>query len=434
MIEPLTPNTQAILLLTAPLIAGRTEASRDLLSLGEYNRLTRILREMKKQPADLIGADAEELMDLCARPFGRARLDALLGRGFLLSQVVERWNVRAIWVISRADACYPKRLKARLKEDAPPLLYGCGMISLLEKGGLAVVGSRHVNEELVGFTENVGRLSAEAHRLIVSGGAKGIDQAAMRGALQAGGEVAGVMADSLERAALARDNREPLMEERLVLVSPYDPAAGFNVGNAMQRNKLIYALADAALVVTSDLNKGGTWAGAIEQLDRFHFVPVFVRNGANAGKGNSALLHRGGKPWPDPRNGNELGRALVAAVETVAAEPKQDTLPLDLREEPASYGPAPGVKQTGATAKGAGPETNDAMVSPETVLLNTVRAMLRRELIEARTEEEMATLLGVTKPQLKIWLARLVKEGVVEKVKKSKPALFRAVTKGDGLV
>ncbi|MEI9864693.1 MAG: DNA-processing protein DprA [Limisphaerales bacterium] len=93
----------------------------------------------------------------------------------------------------------------------------------------------------------------------MSGGAKGIDRAAMHGALLADGDVAGVMADSLERAALARDNREPLMEGRLVLISPYDPAAGFNVGHAMQRNKVIYALADAGLVVTSDFEKGGTW-------------------------------------------------------------------------------------------------------------------------------------------------------------------------------
>ena len=117
MIEPLTSNTQAILLLTAPLIAGRGEPSCDLLSLGEYNRLTRILREKQKQPADLIGPDAHELIELCAQPFGRARLDGLLGRGFLLSQAVERWNARAIWVISRADSRYPKRLKTRLKED-----------------------------------------------------------------------------------------------------------------------------------------------------------------------------------------------------------------------------------------------------------------------------------------------------------------------------
>ena len=49
------------------------------------------------------------------------------------------------------------------------------------------------------------------------------------------------------------------LDGQLVLASPYDPSAGFNVGNAMQRNKFIYALADAALVVNSDLNRGGTW-------------------------------------------------------------------------------------------------------------------------------------------------------------------------------
>lgn len=434
MIEPLTPNTQAILLLTAPLIAGRSEPSRDLLSLGEYNRLTRILREKQKQPADLIGADAEELIELCAQPFGRARLDALLGRGFLLSQAVEQWNARAIWVISRADSRYPKRLKARLKEDAPPLLYGCGDITLLEKGGLAVVGSRHVDDELISFTETVGRLSAEARRTIVSGGAKGIDRAAMHGALLAGGDVAGVMADSLERAALARDNREPLMEGRLVLISPYDPAAGFNVGHAMQRNKLIYALADAALVVTSDFKKGGTWAGAIEQLERLHFVPVFVRNGVNAGKGNAALLHQGGKPWPNPQSGDELGMALIAAAESVAIEPKQDTLPLTLREEPSAYAVAPLARPAEAVAEKVEQTVGDVKPSPEVELLNTVREILRRELVEARTEEEVATLLAATKLQAKAWLVCLVGESVLEKVTKPKPVRFRTVNKFERLL
>ena len=191
-----------------------------------------------------------------------------------MSQAVERWSARNIWVISRADSVYPKRLKTRLKEDAPPLLYGCGDLALLEKGGLAVVGSRHVDEELISYTEGIGKLAAEAHRTLISGGAKGIDRAAINGSLQSGGEAVAVMSDSLERAAVAHENREPLMDHRLVLVSPYDPAAGFNVGNAMQRNKVIYAIADAGLVVTSDFEKGGTWAGAIEQLEKFHFVPV----------------------------------------------------------------------------------------------------------------------------------------------------------------
>ena len=125
MTTPLTSNTQAILLLTAPLVAGRGDLSASLLSLGEYNKLARLLREKQKQPADLLGTDAGELIELCARQFGKDRLAALLGRGFLLSQAVERWSARAIWVISRADPACPKRLKTRLKEDTPPLLYGC---------------------------------------------------------------------------------------------------------------------------------------------------------------------------------------------------------------------------------------------------------------------------------------------------------------------
>ncbi len=434
MIETLTPNTQAILLLTAPLIAGRGESSRDLLSLGEYNRLALILRQEQKQPADLLAPNANELIELSSQPFGRARMDALLRRGFLLSQAVERWNARAIWVISRADSRYPKRLKARLKEDAPPLLYGCGDIALLEKGGLAVVGSRDVNEELVSFTERVGRLSAEAHRNIVSGGAKGIDRAAMQGALVAGGDVAGVMADSLERAALARDNREPLMDGRLVLISPYDPAAGFNVGHAMQRNKLIYALADAALVVTSDFEKGGTWAGAIEQLKRLHFVPVFVRNGANAGKGNSALLSRGGKPWPNPQSGNELGMALADVSECFAAEARQDTLPLFSREKQDISAAACAQKPTEAVTETVETTIAEAIPSPASELLKMVREILRHELAECHTDEEVATLLAVTKPQAKAWLARLVEEAVLEKVTNPKPVRYRTANRGERLL
>src|ERR1035437_11198479 len=120
MTTPLTLNTQAILLLTAPLVAGRGEASHDLLTLGEYNKLARILREKQKQPADLIGPDAQDLIELCAQPFGRARLDALLGRGFLLSQAVERWNARAIWGGSRGGLRYPHRLQERVHEEELP--------------------------------------------------------------------------------------------------------------------------------------------------------------------------------------------------------------------------------------------------------------------------------------------------------------------------
>src|SRR5882724_3448984 len=415
MSEALSTNSQAILLLTAPLVAGRSDASTNLLTLSEYNRVARVLREKQLQPADLIGSDAKEVVQLIAPIFGRDRLDALLARGFLLSQAVERWAARAVWVVSRADAIYPRRLKSRLKEDAPPILYGCGDAALLETGGLAVVGSRHIDDELMSYTEEIGRLAASAHRTVVSGAAKGIDRAAMHGALLGGGAVVGVMADSLERAALARDNREPLMDGRLVFVSPYDPAAGFNVGHAMQRNKVIYAFADAALVVTSDFEKGGTWTGAIEQLDRLRFVPVFVRNGENAGRGNSALLQRGARAWPDPQSGAELEKALAGAVDAVGAEPKQDTFRLSVREDPDGRGKPP----TTSLPKGSSRSSADE-------LFDAVPNILIRELSEPLNETEVAELLAVSKAQAKTWLKELLKRGVIEKL--AKPVRYRVIS------
>jgi DNA processing protein len=311
MTEPLSPNTKAILLLTAPLIVGRGKRSADLLGPGEYKKLARHLRQLDAQPADLLAPEGAPLRAECARVVEPARLERLLTRGFLLSQALEHWQARAIWVLSRADADYPRRLKDRLKQDSPPLLYGCGSRELLESGGLAVVGSRKVDEALLEYTLEVGRLAASAGRTLVSGGARGVDQAAMRGALEAGGRATGVLADSLERAAMHRENRDVLIDGRLVLVSPYDPAAAFNVGHAMQRNKVIYALADAALIVNAEVSKGGTWAGATEQLAGPCPMPVYVRSTGDSSEGLDALREKGARPWPNPQDAAELEAALA---------------------------------------------------------------------------------------------------------------------------
>ena len=127
-------------------------------------------------------------------------------------------------------------------------------------------------------------------------------QAAMRGALEADGNAFGVLADGLEKMVMNREHRNLLLEGRLTLISLYDPGAGFNVGNAMQRNKLIYALADASLVINSDVGKGGTWAGAVEQLDKLKFVPVYVRTTGEPSAGLEALRKKGALPWPNPND------------------------------------------------------------------------------------------------------------------------------------
>ena len=417
MSDALSPNTQVILLLTAPLIAGRRDSSADLLKPSEYKRLVRFLREKQREPADLLVSDARGLLEECRQLVGSDRLKSLLARGFLLSQAVERWQTRAIWVVSRADAEYPRRLKARLKEDAPPVLYGCGERVLLDTGGLAVVGSRDVDDGLVEYTEGIGRLVARARRTLVSGGARGIDQAAMRGALETGGKVAGVLADSLERTALNREHRNLLMDGQLVLVSPYDPSAGFNVGNAMQRNKLIYALADAALVVSSDYDKGGTWAGAVEQLEKLHLVSIYIRSSGEMGKGLEALRQKGALPWPNPDSEEALDAALAlqAPIET----PNQEQLSLVSARDPAPEYRA--QSETREVAAQSAPSTASVLAPPAEELFAKVRSLLETMNIP-KTDAEVATELNVSKSQAKDWLQRLVKEGVLEKL--SKPVRY----------
>ena len=73
----------------------------------------------------------------------------------------------------------------------------------------------------------------------------------------------------------------------------------------MGRNKLIYGLADWACVVSADTRKGGTWAGAEEELRRQPHVPVFVRIEEDPPPGNQMLLEIGAlpfpaSPWPTP--------------------------------------------------------------------------------------------------------------------------------------
>ena len=401
----LSPNAQAILLLTAPLIAGRGKPSADPLTAGEYRRLAHRLRELHREPADLLDRGADSLLKECGSHPDAARLNRLLGRGFLLSQAVERWRTRAIWVVSRADAGYPQRLKRRLGEGAPPVLYGCGDASILDAGGLAVVGSRNVNEPLIEYTENVGRLTAATRCAVISGGARGIDQAAMRGAQDAGGFVVGILADGLEKAAVRREHREALMNGRLALICPYDPAARFNVGHAMQRNKLIYALADAALVVNSDYGKGGTWGGATEQFERLKFVPVYVRADGDVGKGLVELQRLGARPWPNPKTAQELEEILVSPSTPACSALEQRAQLPGVQEESGPYdgGRPEEVVATAITHEPHGP----AHLSPKGELFAKVTELLDR-IDGPRTDSRVAEELQVSRKQADAWLKRFV--------------------------
>ena len=223
------------------------------------------------------------------------RLATLLARSGQLAFELDRLQSRGIWVTTLVDETYPDVLRERLGPDAPPLLFGSGDRQALCAGGIAVVGSRDADADALAFTGRLATAAAAAGTAIVSGGARGIDQEAMRTAFAHGGLVVGVLPEGVERRIRDSATRTAVSNGQAVLVSPYHPAAGFSAAAAMARNKLIYALADVAVVVNSGVGSGGTWAGALEALEA-GWVPIFVRDDPSAPEGNRELLRRGGLP------------------------------------------------------------------------------------------------------------------------------------------
>jgi predicted Rossmann fold nucleotide-binding protein DprA/Smf involved in DNA uptake len=269
------------------------------LSAREWTRLEEKLAANSFNVAELPGSSAEKIKStLQTDDAEAARLAWLVDRGGVMETELERLAELGIWVITRFDEDYPLRFTERLKTAAPLMLYGAGDARLLNRRGLAVVGSRNIDQRGFALTEFIGNACAESKLVVYSGGARGVDKTAMGAALTAGGSAAGLLADSLEKGIRAADARTAVEEGHLVLATPYSPHASFNVGMAMARNKLIYALADFGLVIASDAEKGGTWAGAEEVL-KAGWVPVFVVEGPNVPDGNRLLIKRGAIPFPD---------------------------------------------------------------------------------------------------------------------------------------
>ncbi|RLS23611.1 MAG: DNA-processing protein DprA [Planctomycetota bacterium] len=435
MTQKLSLNTQAILLLTAPLLLSKNSVSSDLLTNADYKMVVRHLLDLGKKPADLLSTNANQLLDDCKSIIDKSRMERLLARGFLLGQVVEYWKERSIWVLSRADENYPSRLKSQLKENAPPVIYGCGNLKLLETGGLAVVGSRNVNDDLIEYSKEIGRLAARSKITIISGGAKGVDISSMQGSLEEGGNACGFLSDSLEKAALTRTNREPLMNNQLVLITANDPRDNFTVGFAMQRNKYIYALADASLIVNSDLEKGGTWAGAQEQLEKFHMVPVYVRSTGERSPGIDGLIKKGAMLWPNPNTPsdftalvNKTGvnkdfRMTVKVEGKTQADITQPSISIEENATPISLFQAgqfqsDSIKQLNFKSIALTNTTEEPHSALAEELFLYVSNLISKLLISPMKDTQIASELEVSLPQTKAWLNRLVAEDKIIKTNK----------------
>jgi len=395
----LQPDTQAILLLCAGFGQSR-QVEPMPLSLSEYNTLARKLHQDNLRPADLLTTEGKDwVFHHINTDLNPQRIIQLLERGAMLAVAVENLTSKGLWILSRSDDAYPQRLKQKLKHLAPPILYGVGNQNLLSAGGLAVVGSRDIDDEAVEYTQRIAEKCAEQGIQIVSGGAKGVDQTAMLAAISSGGKSVGILADSLIKAAVAKNYREGLREGRVALISPYDPSAGFNVGNAMNRNKYIYALADHALVISSSYEEGGTWAGATEELKRDNRIPVWVRLEGDVPQGNHQLVKLGAMPFPLQPWNRKILDLLAEATQIHITEIEENT-----------------SEQLVSSASNQPTIQLNADALPKNAY-EAVLPLLLHHLSEPKRDKEVADLLDVGLGQVRIWLKKAIQDKFVAKGK-----------------
>ena len=431
----LTEDTKAIILLCG--VFGK-ERSEKPLPLAEYSSLVRWLIEVKMRPGDLL--QKENITEASmGSGIDKQRLESLLGRGVQLGFAVEEWQRNGIWIISRSDTDYPARYKKHLKDKAPPLLFGVGDRSLLKGGGLGIVGSRNVDQAGEAFTRQVAEFCANNQMPVVSGGARGVDQISMTAALEAGGVTIGILAENLLKKSVERSARHAIADGRLLLLSPYHPNARFTVGTAMGRNKLIYAMADYGLIVSAEHKKGGTWAGAQEELKRENALPVFVRIGNDVPQGNSKLLDLGAIAWPDSIDRNNFRQQLYdLAVNSRDNRPKKNPKNPSLFDFQAAQETAPAEEPPPATEV---VEEKPAIAEPESVvepevktpecpasIYQAVLPVILNKLDSPATAEELAETLDVNKTQLNAWLKKAVDENKI--IKLSKPVRYQKAESG----
>ncbi|MEJ2597827.1 MAG: DNA-processing protein DprA [Anaerolineales bacterium] len=290
----LSSDSLALLLLCSHL--GLDDNTLKPLTLREWNPLARKLQAASLCPADMLASSVNDFVSKLT--FDEAsRVTELLSRTDSLHHELDRLASLGIFPLTRADADYPQRYRMRLKDSSPLVLFYAGEKVLLGQPGIAVVGSRHLDEMGQECARFVGNACGISGQVLYSGGAKGVDTLSMDSALDARGTAVGVLANNLEK--VVRTRREALQRGDLCFVTPYSPSAGFSVGAAMGRNRLIYTLADYAIVVASGVETGGTWAGATEAM-RNGWLPVFALEHAKIPEGNQRLLQKGAFPFPYP--------------------------------------------------------------------------------------------------------------------------------------
>ncbi|MCX5842706.1 MAG: DNA-processing protein DprA [Deltaproteobacteria bacterium] len=204
--------------------------------------------------------DLIELLEKANEKFGRVSVPDIQEIKGGLERAKKIWDLSQkhnVQVISRESPNYPKPL-SRIP-DPPALLHVLGNMDALNNDCIAIVGTREPTEYGKSFAKRLGALFAEKGYVVVSGLAEGIDSAAHRGALEAGGLTVAVLAHGLDTVYPSQNKElaEEILKSNGALVSEYSWGTKINRSNFVERDRIQSGLSLGVLVVETGID-GGT--------------------------------------------------------------------------------------------------------------------------------------------------------------------------------
>jgi DNA processing protein len=192
------------------------------------------------------------------------------------------------------DPRYPALLNC--VADPPPVLWARGSIEALGEPAVAVVGSRAATAYALDVGERLGGELASRGVVVVSGLARGVDSAAHRGSLSAGGATVAVLGSGLDNIyPPEHEGLAQLIARNGVVISELGPGGMPLPENFPLRNRIISGISLAVVVVEASEKSGSliTARFALEQGRDVMAVPGNVLTGRN--RGSHSLLKDGAK-------------------------------------------------------------------------------------------------------------------------------------------
>lgn len=245
---------------------------------NEWSKLALKMMDNKIEPYELLDLNEDIITKLNFDENVINRINKLITRSASIIFELNKYESMGIKVVTRADSEYPTIIKKKLQNSCPPIIYYCGNLELLNNELVGFVGSRNIDENDKETVENLVNKVIKKGYGIISGGAKGIDEISAKTALENNGLVVEFIADSMVKKIKNKENITNIRNNKLLICSVTNPDAGFSVGTAMMRNKYIYTCSKGTIVVKSDFKKGGTWAGAIENIKKGYSPIYCVKN------------------------------------------------------------------------------------------------------------------------------------------------------------